>query len=34
MKRLTAMLEDQFAQSERLEKAIRENIRMLGYVQE
>ena len=31
MKRLTAKLEEQFAESARLEKAIRKNLRGLGY---
>ena len=31
MKRLMAKLEEQFAEGARLEKAIRENLRKLGY---
>jgi type I restriction enzyme M protein len=32
MKRLTAQLNEQFAESARLENAIRENLKKLGYV--
>jgi ribosomal protein S13 len=31
MKRLTAQLKDQFAESAKLERAIRENLKKVGY---